>query len=316
MKIIKCVQLLLIFAATAVSADQHNEHLWQLNNGLSKLSYGTIKKNSVGEVNHFRTLTGHIDKEGKVLVNIDLTSIETYIDIRNTRMIDYVFGKDVTTATLTASVDLSKIHSLQTGAIAAMDIEGSLALFDNNIPIETTMKVAKLGENQFMALTDEMIMIKTESMGVKAGIDKLKALAKLDSITRVVPVSMHLVFSTDATDAEIAQISAIEHTTSEVSSIDKGKKLYKQCIACHSISEEVNGLGPHLVGIVGRQSGAVEDFSYSPALSSANITWDKENLTAFMKNPQATISGNTMPFIGIDNEDDVAAIVDYLESLQ
>ncbi|MBZ0123914.1 MAG: c-type cytochrome, partial [Roseovarius sp.] len=46
----------------------------------------------------------------------------------------------------------------------------------------------------------------------------------------------------------------------------EGEKVYRQCKACHVADEEQNRVGPHLVGIVGREVAAVDGFSYSDAL--------------------------------------------------
>ena len=45
-----------------------------------------------------------------------------------------------------------------------------------------------------------------------------------------------------------------------------------------------NRLGPSLHGVVGRQSGGVPGFNYSPANRNAGITWTPEKLFALFPN--------------------------------
>ncbi len=167
---------------------------WKLSADESKVAYGSIKKNSVGEVNHFKNIFGHIDKNGNTELVIDVTSVETFIDIRNQRMIKHVFDAESPKAILKSTIDLQEIKNLKSGQTTSIDVDGTLSLSGRTIEIETTMFVASLGKNKFIATTDEMIMVKTEELGINEGVDMLMKLAKLNGITRVVPVSLRMVF--------------------------------------------------------------------------------------------------------------------------
>ena len=63
-----------------------------------------------------------------------------------------------------------------------------------------------------------------------------------------------------------------------------GKRVFNSCRACHSIEPGQNKVGPSLAGIVGRKSGSVEGYAYSPAMKEADITWTPENLDKFLAN--------------------------------
>ncbi len=48
---------------------------------------------------------------------------------------------------------------------------------------------------------------------------------------------------------------------------ENGKKLFTKCKACHNADAPKNKVGPHLVGIVGRQAGAADGYTkYSKLL--------------------------------------------------
>jgi cytochrome c len=93
-----------------------------------------------------------------------------------------------------------------------------------------------------------------------------------------------------------------------------GKVLFQACAACHS--EKPEAIGPSLKGVVGRKAAAVEDFRYSAPMRRANLTWDDANLRAYIKDPQATVKGNRMPFGGLRDPGDVDDVVAYLKTLQ
>ncbi|MBU0725393.1 MAG: cytochrome c family protein [Alphaproteobacteria bacterium] len=96
-----------------------------------------------------------------------------------------------------------------------------------------------------------------------------------------------------------------------------GQKAFNKCRACHVADKETNRVGPHLVGIVGRKAGAVENFKYSDAMKKAGeggLVWTTDNIAQYMKNPKGFVAGNKMAFAGIKNDGEIADLVAYLES--
>lgn len=88
------------------------------------------------------------------------------------------------------------------------------------------------------------------------------------------------------------------------------------CALCHSPDPGTNKLGPSLAGIVGRKSGSLPDFTYSPAMAKAGLTWDKATLDKYLTDPQATVPGTKMIFLGIKDPGDRSALIDYLATLK
>jgi cytochrome c len=95
---------------------------------------------------------------------------------------------------------------------------------------------------------------------------------------------------------------------------EHGKQLFLSCQACHT--EKPDALGPSLKGVVGRKSGALEDFRYSNPMKRANLVWDEANLRAFLGDPQAGVKGTRMPFGGLGEAKDVDDVVAYLVTLK
>ena len=94
---------------------------------------------------------------------------------------------------------------------------------------------------------------------------------------------------------------------------EKGEKVFNRCKACHVVDKEQNRVGPHLVGIIGRQAGSVEGFGYSDAMKNSGKTWDEETLAAYLKDPKGYVPGNKMAFAGLKKEDEVVDVIAYLK---
>lgn len=168
---------------------------WSLSADDSKVAFGSIKKNTIGEVHHFTGLTGAVAPDGVVSVAIDVTSVETFIDIRNERFLQHIFAANVPKAVLSAKIDMAALEALKPGETTDIDIEGKLTFNASDVAVEATMFVARLSADKVMVTTDEMIMISMEDLGIQTGVDQLQKIAKLPGITRVTPVTLRLVFT-------------------------------------------------------------------------------------------------------------------------
>jgi len=93
---------------------------------------------------------------------------------------------------------------------------------------------------------------------------------------------------------------------------EKGKLAFGKCTMCHSLKQGVNGVGPSLYGIIGRQTGSVPKYAYSPGNKKAGITWNEETLFKYLKNPEKTIPRTKM-VLKVDNPQERADIIAYLK---
>jgi len=96
--------------------------------------------------------------------------------------------------------------------------------------------------------------------------------------------------------------------------VEHGKALFQPCAACHSARPDA--LGPNLRGVYGRKSAALDDFRYSNPMKRANLVWDEDNLRAYIRDPQAKVKGNRMPYGGMNDPNDVDDVVAYLKTLK
>ncbi len=168
---------------------------WSLDGADSQLSFASMKAGNLGETHYFRTLSGGIDEEGKVRVEIDLTSLETRIDIRNERMREYLFETDkFPKAVLTAEIDMAAYDGLAVGERKEAEIEGTLDLHGFEIPVSAPIIVTRIADDRVDVTTAEPAIIYAEDFGLLGGVNKLAELAELEWIIPTVPVNASLVF--------------------------------------------------------------------------------------------------------------------------
>lgn len=94
---------------------------------------------------------------------------------------------------------------------------------------------------------------------------------------------------------------------------EAGKTAFnRRCAVCHAVAEGQNKVGPSLHGVVGRASASVANFNYSPAMKSADKTWDAAAIDTYLQDPKAFIPGNRMILAGIKDEAERQNIIAYL----
>ncbi|MEM7058464.1 MAG: YceI family protein [Pseudomonadota bacterium] len=168
---------------------------WTLSAENSKIAFGSVKKDVVGESHHFTGLSGSVSEDGTAQIEIDVASVETLIDIRNERMLKHVFDSiNFPKAVISASFDMDEVSSLKPGEAKVIDTEAVLGLVGQEIEIFTELFVVAVADDKVLVTTDEMIMLSTEELGINPGVDELMKLAKLPSITRSTPVTLRLMF--------------------------------------------------------------------------------------------------------------------------
>ena len=92
-----------------------------------------------------------------------------------------------------------------------------------------------------------------------------------------------------------------------------GKKIFKKCAACHSISEGgKNKIGPALWGVLGRSAGSVTDYKYSKAMAAYGKNWSFEEMNGFLTKPKDWIKGTKMSFAGLKSAKERAAVILYM----
>lgn len=97
--------------------------------------------------------------------------------------------------------------------------------------------------------------------------------------------------------------------------VEAGKRIFRACLGCHSLSAGQHMTGPSLAHLFGRRAGGLDGFKrYSPAMRASGVVWGADTLDKFLANPQALVPGNWMTFPGIEEAPDRAKLISFLRT--
>ena len=85
--------------------------------------------------------------------------------------------------------------------------------------------------------------------------------------------------------SSLAAVLIASNASAAGNDLEHGKTVFARCVACHDLNTGATRLGPSLKGIVGRKSGSVANFAYSPAMKASNKVWNAATLDAFLTSP-------------------------------
>jgi polyisoprenoid-binding protein YceI len=169
---------------------------WALDEGVSSVHFVTVKNAVIAETHEFLEVSGAVAAD-KAAVTIALGSVETLIPIRNERMREMLFEvASYPEATLTAPVDQAALEALAPGESVEQRLSGALSLKGSTLPLEFSVRVSRQGPDAVRVESLGPVMVSAEQLGLATGVEALRAIAGLNSITPMVPVSFSLLFRT------------------------------------------------------------------------------------------------------------------------
>ncbi|MDG1828692.1 MAG: YceI family protein [Luminiphilus sp.] len=178
-----CVLLLLVTQATLAD--------WRLT-AASKVGYVSIKNNVIAEHNYFSGVTGSLNEKGQLKVSIDLSTVETQVDIRNQRMRDLFFEvMQYPEAVVTAQLDMQELAQVESGAPLELVKPFTLSLHGVESTAEAHLRIVSVGGRAWVS-TVRPILISAADFGLEGGVAALRKIAGLEAIAAVVPVSVNL----------------------------------------------------------------------------------------------------------------------------
>lgn len=97
---------------------------------------------------------------------------------------------------------------------------------------------------------------------------------------------------------------------------ERGAKLFRNCLACHSVEAGRHLTGPSLANLWGRKAGTAEGFlRYSDALKNAGVVWSEQTLDKWLKDSRDFIPGNEMSFSGIKEQQPRQDLIAFLKAV-
>ena len=193
MTLISKLKSIFCFVTVFFLASSASAH-WELDNNSSTLSFVTVKADHVGEVHTFDQLSGDINDDGSVQITIELASVNTLIDIRNERMQNMLFETNLfPQATISGEIDLDAVAAMDAGVSQAISVDFDLAIHGESSSYTADVLVTRT-ESGVLASTVKPIIVMADTHGLVSGVEALREVAGLPSISRAVPVSFNVAF--------------------------------------------------------------------------------------------------------------------------
>lgn len=168
---------------------------WVLNNKASSLSFITTKNSSKTEVQTFNKFQGKIAGT-KVTLSVDLSSVNTGIEIRDERLRKLFFKiSQFPTATVTIDIHKSDIYPMKPGQIKTLELEAEITLQGVTQTMPVKLQVVELEKNQRLVFSSQPVIINLKDFNLLKGVNALREIAKLKSINAAVPVTFSLLFT-------------------------------------------------------------------------------------------------------------------------
>ncbi|MBD2858318.1 YceI family protein [Spongiibacter sp. KMU-158] len=162
----------------------------------SQLNFVTVKNDRIAEAMSFRTLWGSFDeKSGEAEIHIDLASVDSGIEIRDSRMKEFLFETaKFKEAVYTAKVDVALLKKMKNGQQNTLTLDGTLDLHGETAQVSFEVVVTRLRDGSLQVATLKPGFVSAMNFALETGIGILKDIAKLGCIDLVVPVTFNVTF--------------------------------------------------------------------------------------------------------------------------
>ncbi len=188
MKLVSAV-LLTLAASFPAQAD------WILESKKSTMSFVSVKNGMVAETHSFKKLSGRVESGGAATLEVELASVDTLIPIRDERMREMLFDTaKFPNAEVKVQLDNGVLSQLQAGSATSIEVFGDLTLRGQTQRVSAALTVTGSNDGGVLISTEKPILIAANQFDLVTGIEALREIAGLGSITPVVPVTFTLKF--------------------------------------------------------------------------------------------------------------------------
>ncbi|MEM1380318.1 MAG: YceI family protein [Pseudomonadota bacterium] len=169
---------------------------WQLDAEQSHLAFVSVKGGELAESHTFTDITGAVGPEGAASLTIGLDSVETNVDIRNERMREMLFETaKFANAQISADVPMETFSSLEVGERSRQLVPITVSLHGLEAEYDADMYVTRVSGTDVLVETASPVLTTAYDFGLDGGVEMLRNVAGLESISFAVPVTVSLMFS-------------------------------------------------------------------------------------------------------------------------
>jgi hypothetical protein len=164
----------------------------------SSIHFLTNKNTHITEIHSFKKFDAKVKDSGFAKINIDLASVDTRIDIRDERMQKHLFEiSRFTQASFEAQIPATVLAQVSSGQQSQFELKGKISLHGEEAEVSSQVIISPNQDKTITISTITPMLIDAKSFKLVAGINKLKEIAGLKSITRIVPLTFSLTFKAE-----------------------------------------------------------------------------------------------------------------------
>lgn len=168
---------------------------WELDSSKSSVNFISVKNSAIAETHSFKSLLGYVSAEGHAQVTINLDSVETLIPIRNERMREMLFESvSFPTATVSVAIDPAVLEAVSEGGSISTELPLKLSLHGVEKALPAAVLVVGEGTS-LRVVTRRPVVISAADFDLDEGVEALRAVAGLKTISTAVPVTFSLLFN-------------------------------------------------------------------------------------------------------------------------
>ena len=193
--LVACTQQTSEPAVEAAPAAAMSPTAWVLDNNGSSLYFLSIKVEHVVETHSFTSLSGQADTTSAT-VEIDLSSVDTAVELRDERMLDVLFEVALfASATVTADLTGLAVADLSPGESVTTELAFNLDLHGASNDMTAAVQLTQLADGALRIQTTSPVNVNAGDFSLVDGVNKLRELAGLPSVSYAVPVTFNLLFN-------------------------------------------------------------------------------------------------------------------------
>lgn len=164
----------------------------------SSINFLTSKNTHTTEIQQFTKFDATINDSGFAIINIDLASVDTRIDIRDERMQEHLFeSARFSQASFETKIPVTVLAQVSGGQQTQFELKGKISLHGEQVQAHCRVLISPNKDKTITVTSITPMLIDAKSFNLVAGINKLKEIAGLKSITYTVPLSFSLSFKAD-----------------------------------------------------------------------------------------------------------------------
>ena len=168
---------------------------WHLVSEESRLTFVSTKADELAEVHTFKMMTGSVTPEGAATIEIALDSVDTAIELRDERMRAMLFETEThPTLTITSETALDAFSEMEEGDRRRIEADITVGLHGAENAYFADLFVTRVGADKVLVESASPVLVHAADFELDAGLEALREVAALPSISPAVPVSVSFVF--------------------------------------------------------------------------------------------------------------------------